>query len=60
MQQVAGMDGMFLSIDESQTASAVMGGLVVFDAAPDPEAGSLAASGRGSPSGSTAYRRCGG
>ena len=42
MQQVAGMDGMFLSIDESQTASAVMGGLVVFDAAPDPEAGSLA------------------
>lgn len=42
MQQVAGMDGMFLSIDESQTASAVMGGVVVFDAAPDPEAGSLA------------------
>lgn len=42
MQQVAGMDGMFLSIDESQTASAVMGGLVVFDAPPDPEAGSLA------------------
>ncbi len=43
MQQVAGLDGMFLSIDESETASAVLGGLLIFDPLFDPEAGSLAA-----------------
>ncbi|MGV1007296.1 MAG: wax ester/triacylglycerol synthase family O-acyltransferase [Dermatophilaceae bacterium] len=42
MQQVAGMDGMFLSIDQSETASAVMGGLIVLGPSSDPEAGSLA------------------
>lgn len=39
MQQLSGMDGMFLSVDTS-TSLGVMGGMIVYDKPEDPEAGS--------------------
>jgi diacylglycerol O-acyltransferase len=41
MQQLSGMDGMFLSVDTS-TSSGVMGGMIVYERPDDPEAGSRA------------------
>lgn len=42
MQQLSGLDGMFLSVDEAGTANAVMGGLMVFDRSDDVTAGGRA------------------
>lgn len=39
MQQLSGMDGMFLSVDTS-TSLGVMGGMIVYDKPDDPESGS--------------------
>lgn len=41
MQQLSGMDGMFLSVDTS-TSLGVMGGMIIYDRPTDPEAGSAA------------------
>jgi WS/DGAT/MGAT family acyltransferase len=41
MQQLTGMDGMFLSVD-TPTSTGVMGGLMLFDPPKDPEAGGAA------------------
>ena len=40
MQQLSGMDGMFLSVD-TPTSTGVMGGLIIYQAPSDPNAGSL-------------------
>ncbi|MGB8384681.1 MAG: wax ester/triacylglycerol synthase domain-containing protein [Dermatophilaceae bacterium] len=40
MQQLSGMDGMFLSVD-TPTSTGVMGGLIIYQAPSDPSAGSL-------------------
>src|SRR5690349_16930580 len=39
MQQLSGMDGMFLSVDTS-TSLGVMGGMIVYEKPADPDAGS--------------------
>ncbi|MFP5346687.1 MAG: wax ester/triacylglycerol synthase family O-acyltransferase [Actinomycetes bacterium] len=41
MQRLSGMDGMFLSVDSSSSNGA-MGGLIIYEAPDDPEAGSAA------------------
>lgn len=40
VQQLSGMDGMFLSVD-TPTSNGIMGGLIIYDPPEDPDAGSL-------------------